>query len=175
MVPEVLPDSRSLVQNGDAKILQLVLWAHARQHQDVWRLERPGRQNDLVGLDDERLSAALGLNSDGLVPIEHDAPDEDVAPDGEVQAVSRRAEVSKGGAHPHAVHVVHGHQGQSEVVRAIHVRSSRVAGFQAGSMKHGLDLRPVASVVPARDGQGAFRAVEIVLDVQVSFHLAVER
>ena len=84
-----------------------------------------------------------------------------------------RAEVGQGGAHPHAVHIVHRHQADAGMFRAVHIIGDAMAGFEAGGVEHRLNFRPVAVVVAAGDGQRPVGAVKIILDLAVGFNPAV--
>src|SRR5271163_4269373 len=65
VVPEVLADAREMTNNGYAKLLQLVLGANAREHQQVGRSDRSGAQDYPVSLEVENLPAAFGFDADG--------------------------------------------------------------------------------------------------------------
>ena len=65
MVPEVLANAREMTNDGYAKLLQLVLGANAREHQQMRRSDRPGAQYYPVGLEVENLPTAFGFDAQG--------------------------------------------------------------------------------------------------------------
>ena len=117
--------------------------------------------------------AALHLNAGNPGVVEQHAPHEDIALDGEVEAVAHRIEVSDGRAHADAGLVVHGDGADARGVGAVEVGVVCVAAFHGGGVERLLHVGP-GLVLPANDGDGTFAAVEVVLDVQVGLGLAEE-
>ena len=86
----------------------MVLRPDAGEHQQLGRAQGPGAQDNLFGLDSEKLAAAFRLHADGPAVLEQDASDVDLASNSQVEAVPVLAEVGDGGADPYAAQVVGG-------------------------------------------------------------------
>ena len=78
-----------------------------------------------------------------------------------------------GGAHPHAGLVVHGDSADAGRLRAVQVGVDRVSALQSSGVEGFLHVGP-GLVFPSHYGDRTFRAVKVVLDVQVGFGLAEE-
>jgi hypothetical protein len=106
VVTEVLADAQKMTNGGYAKLLQLVLGADPRKHQQMGRPDRPGAQHYPVGLDVENLPAAFGLGADGLAVLDHNFPDEYPAPHRQVQIRAHRIEMRQRSAHSNAIQII---------------------------------------------------------------------
>ena len=173
MVEQVLAHAGQFLDDRYAELLKLVARAHSRQHQEVGRFQRAGAQHNLIGLDVEYLAAAFGLHAGDASAIEQDPSDEDVALDGEVEAVAHGIQVGDRRAHANAGLVVHGNRADARRVGAVEVGVGGVAAFEGGGVEGFLNVGP-RLVLAADDGDGTVAAVEIVLDVEVGLSLAKE-
>src|SRR4029077_19914562 len=106
VVHQVVADARKGTNHGYPELLQVVLGADAREHQQVRRSDSPGAQHHLVGFDAEYLSSAFGFHADGLTILDQDLPDEDPAPHRQVQMMADWTQMPHSGAHPHPVQVI---------------------------------------------------------------------
>ena len=134
-------------------------------------LQCAGAEHDLVGLDLKNLAAAFRLNAADARSIEQDATYEDVAFDGQVEAVANRVEVGDGRAHADAGLVVHGDGADAGRVWSVEVGVGGVASFHGGGVEGLLHVGP-RLVLTADNGDGTVAAVEVVLDVEVGLGLA---
>ena len=66
MVPKVLTNTRLITNNGNPKLLKLLLWADTREHEQVGRFESPGAQHNCVCCNVETLTSALSFYADNL-------------------------------------------------------------------------------------------------------------
>ena len=82
-----------------------------------------------------------------------------------------RSQISEGGAHSDPFRIVHWNRSNSRGVGVVHIGVFFIAVLQGGFHKRQVEGKPFFSFEPA-DRDGAFRAVEIVGDVHVGFHLA---
>ena len=79
-----------------------------------------------------------------------------------------------GGAHSHAVQVVGGRNPNAGGVWAVGIIGGAEPRLQAGGIESLLDVRRLAGLA-APHRHWSFRAVEIVLNVEVVLHFSVER
>ena len=82
-----------------------------------------------------------------------------------------RSQICEGGAHSDPFRIVHRDRSNSRGVGVVHIGVFFIAITQGGFNKRLVEGKPFSSFEPA-DRDGAFRAVEIVGDVHVGFHLA---
>lgn len=108
VVGEVLADGGGVMGDGDADGAEVVGGADAGEEEEVWGAEAAGGEDDFAALDGELLTGAFGLDGHGALVVDDNAGDEDVGPDGEVEAVAGWSEVGEGSAHSDAVWIVHG-------------------------------------------------------------------
>ena len=174
MVAQVLPHAGKFVDHRDAQLAQVVRRADARQHQDLGRGHRAGRQHDLVGLHEEYLPTALHFDADSAIALEYDAPHHHVGPHREVEAVPHLPQKRESRAHAHALGVVHGDGAHAAGVGTVHVRVFRIAGLDAGLDEGILERQPFLAREPPHRYR-SLRAVEVVADIHVRFHLAEVR
>ena len=171
MVAQILADARQFVNHRDAQLPQVVGRANPRQHQDLRRGHGAGAEHNLPGLDGEYFATAFHLHTHGGFALKQDAPDNDVGPHRQVEAMPHRPEEGERSAHPHPFRVVHGDGPHTARFGVIHIRIRRVAGIQARLHEGLLEGQPLlAGKTPHRNR--AFGAVEVVADVQIGFHLA---
>ena len=166
MVSQVLTYPWESLDYRDAQGPQMVLRPHPGQHQELWRGDGPRAKDDLVRLDVEHLVSALDLNSAGPLPLEQDASNVDVAPDGQVEPVAVGVDVAKGGAHAYAVGIVHREGANAPGVGVVVVVRFRVARVEAGGVESLLNLRPGFPSVPPHRHR-PIKAVKVVPDVGI--------
>jgi hypothetical protein len=142
VVHEVLSDAGELTNRGYPEVLQVVLGANAREHEQVGRSDRPGAQHHPVGFDGEHLAPAFGFHADGLSILDHDLPDEHPAPHRQVQAVAHRLKMRDRRAHAHPIQVVRGSHAHASGVWAIRILRGAEPRLHTGGMEGLLEVRP---------------------------------
>ena len=80
------------------------------------------------------------------------------------------AQEGERGAHPHALGVVHGDRPHPARIRVVHILVGRIPRIQARLHERLLEGQPRLARKPAYRNR-ALRAVKVVADVEVSFHL----
>ena len=173
VVPQSLSHAGAIVDHGYPELLQMVPRADARQQQQLRRADRPAAQHHTVGLYGEDLAAARGLHAHGPVALEQHPAHVHVAPHRQVEPMPHGVQVRHGRAHADAAQVVGRRHAHAGGVRAVSVLHGRVALGQAGIVERLLDVRPRAGPATAHRHR-AVRAVVVVLDVHIVFHLAIE-
>src|SRR6202040_1815333 len=142
VVPEVLADAREMTNGGYARLLQLVLGADAREHQQMGRPDRPGAQHYPVGLDVENLSTAFGFDARGRAILDHNFSDEYLAPHRQIQIMAHRTEMRHRGAHSYAAEVIRWRHAEAGGVQPVLIVCRAEPRLQTGSMESLLDRRP---------------------------------
>ena len=135
----------------------------------------PGTQDNLITFNGKLLATAFDHHPGRPCALKHQAQGEDIGLHGQVEAMACRAQVGQGGAHAHAVRVVHGERSHPGGLRMIHVRIMREVGIETGLIEGRLRGLPgVACVAPY--GQGAITTVYAAASqIHVGFHLAKVR
>jgi len=174
VIPQILADAGALAHDGNVQLLQLVLGANARQHEQLRRADRPGAQHHPVGGNREHLAAAFGFHADGSGPLKQDLPDVHPAPHRQVQPVAHRHEIRQRCAHAHAIDIVRRRHPQAGGVLAIGILRDAKARLPTGGMEGLLKSRPGPGL-PATDGHGTVRTMEIILDIEVVLRFAKVR
>ena len=103
VVLEVLADLGAVVHHRDAELLQALGGADARELQQLRRIDRAAREDDLgraLGAGDAALAV---LDADRAPALEDDARGERLGLHAQVRALHRRTQVADRGAHPPAV------------------------------------------------------------------------
>ena len=175
MVAQVLADAGQVVSYRDARGFKLRGVADAGEHEQVGRADCACAEYDLACLDDEALAAAYDFDSGCaffVQPVEYDALHGAVGADSEVEAMAHGVDVAERGAPADAVGVVEGVGADAGCVRVVVVGVFWEASLDAGVVKGDLVGEQVFELVALGD-DGAVAAVEVVLEVQVGFELAI--
>src|SRR5689334_13403186 len=158
MVPEVLADPGEMTNHGYAKLLQLVLGANTREHQQMRRSDRPGAQYYPVGLDVENLPTACGFDAGDLAVLDHNFPNEHFPPHRQIQIMAHRIEMRHRSAHPDAVQIIRRRHAEAGRVQPILVARRAEPRLQTGRMESLLYRRPRTGLT-APDGHRSVRAM----------------
>jgi hypothetical protein len=128
MVLQVAADAGQIKDRADADTGELVGGADAGEHEQLWRVDGPATEHDLLAMD----RAGGGLHADGPGPFEQHVGDPGVGDDAQVRADARRVEEGAGGGPALAA-------GDGEMVAADALERGRVeitgwwvAGLDAG-------------------------------------------
>ena len=105
----------------------------ARQLEELRRVDRAAREDDLAALDPLRSAAPpLDVDGDRARPLEHDAGHERPRPHGQVLPAADRLQVGLRGRQPAAVVDVPVERREALLAIAVDVLGEVVAGFLAG-------------------------------------------
>ena len=122
----------------------------------------------------EGFAAADRLHAHGPASLEQHLLHIDLASHRQVQSVAHRGEMGQCRAHPHAAQVVGGRHAHAGRVGPVGVLHRRIAVLPASVIEGPLDGRRLGGLAAAHRYR-AVGAVEVVLDVHIPLHLAVER
>jgi len=175
MVLQVAADTRQLVQAVDADRLQVIGRADARQHQELRRVHRASRENDLAAAA-RYLVAAVDLvtHAHGAIAVEDDPLDQRVGDHLDVVLVTldRRPQIGARRAPALLVLLRDLVVTDAFLVGAVEVRYALVTGLFAGLQESLVDLRRIGLV---GDVQRPAGAVEVVAAAFVVLRLLEER
>ena len=133
VVLEVGTDARQVGHDGDAEVLQVRRRADAGELEQLRRVDRAARQDDLAALDPLRSpTPPLDVDGDGARPLEHDAGHERPRPDGQVATAADRLQVGLRRRDPATAVDVAIERPEAFLAIAVDVLGQLVAGFLAG-------------------------------------------
>ena len=158
VVLEVLPHAGEVAHHRDPQRAEVLGGAHAGEHQELRRPDRPRAQDDLASRPCLALGAALPVGDSHRSAVLDEHPGrERVALDGEVLPVEGRTQVGVGGAVPLAVPLVEGVEGGAVLGLAVEVVVPAEPGLLGGGEERERERRH-----PPRVGHvlGPARAVE---------------
>ena len=164
MVAQVLSNTWSVVDDLDSEIAQGRSGSDSRQHEDMWRSDRPGTQDYLLALGDELLAAALHLDSGCTVAVEDDSMGGAIRTYRQVQPMPRHGEVPDVRAPADAVGIVERYRSDAGEVGVVMVRSVRVTRGPDGIVEGGLHGRVLVAIGEASTDDRALSAVEVTAD-----------
>ena len=174
MVAQVLAHSRRVADHRDTELGKMPGRPNAGQHQQVWRTDSAGGQDDLVSQDSAHLSIYLRLHADRPVAVEHNAVCECVGHNRQIRPVARRIQVAQSGAPAYAVWVVEWAGADSGRVGVVMVRAVREAILPARLIPGGLVRQHVFGAVSSNYDRPIY-AVEVVGEVGVRLYPAEVR
>src|SRR5690349_11164917 len=135
MIPEVLADPGEMTNHGYAKLLQLVLGANAREHQQMRRSDRSGAQHYPIGLDVENLPTTFGFDADDLAILDRNFPDQHFPSHRQIQIMAHRIEMRHRSAHSDTVQIIRRRHTEAGRVQPILIARRAEPHFQAGRME----------------------------------------
>ena len=171
MVAKVLPDTRGVLHDGDPELAQVIGRPDAREHEQLRRGDGAGAEDDLLGLHRVLVAPALDLHAGGPVAVEQYAVHGAVGPDGQVEPVSRLAQVADCGAEPDAVRVVQRQGAYAGGIGVVVVWAVGEALGPAGVVEGLLVRTPRLSPEPVRHYR-AVGAMEVVVECGVGLQPA---
>src|SRR5439155_18685767 len=158
MIAHVLADPREIDPRLDTQRIQLRRRPDAGQHEQLWRADRPGRQDDLFGLDHLTLSVTDELDAARALPLEAQRGYVRVADDPQVRPRPIGDQIAHGGAVADAVVVVDRNRADAPDIRPIHVWTIAVAELGARRVERLAEREPLRSWC-ATHGNGPVTAV----------------
>ena len=167
VVLEVLPDAPQIVRDRDAVLLQQRRRPDSGELKDLWRADRPGREDCLdAPFGEDVLAAASELDAGGPPAVEPEPVHVYVRHDSKVGTAHRRFEESLRRAPAHAPALVHLEERGALVVAAVevlHLRNARLRHRLAEGVEH-VPRQPLPLDAPFAAGRvHVARATVVVL------------
>ncbi len=99
MILEILSDAREVAHDRDPHRLQVIRRTDARQHEQLWRVDRSATEQDTAPGSGFMESTVLQVgHADDLVPLDQELGDARVGERGEIASAVSRLQVGVGGA-----------------------------------------------------------------------------
>lgn len=173
MVRHVPADAGQVVHDVDAVFAQVFRRADARDHQQVRRAQRSGRDDDLVPAEDLRAAVDDGLDAHRARLLGQHAPRDRVAHDGEIRPARRGQQVGEGGADSAALEDVQRNGSHTALgPRVVLVRVGPEAQGVTAVVERRRELRgPVQGL--AHDRDRPVGAMGVPVEVEVTLHALV--
>ena len=100
---------------------QMRRWPQAREHQQVRRGHRSPTQNDLICCHDEAFATTFDFNAGCSGAVKQDTPDQRIASDGQIEAMTIGMQVGQGRAHAYVMGGVQRQRANASGLRMVHI------------------------------------------------------
>ena len=175
VIAQVLPHAGQMPHKRYAHLSKMLFRPHARQHQQLRRIDSAPAQYNLARLHSKPLAAALHLHAHGAPALKQNPPRQRVRPDSQVKPVARHPQISQRRAHPNAVYAVQRVVAHAGGFGVIHILGERKARRLRRVQKRARYRQQLIRAVAPR-GNWPIRPVKVVaLKVKIVFHLAKVR